>query len=141
MTDSKKYSHKLARARAIIIGASPGTGYCVAEASLEFGASVIISSSQQCRIDSSTDQLLMTYPSAKGRIADHACDLSSSSVEAHVERLFDHIVHTAGDHLATLTLGDANLESISKANAPKYLNPGPASSIILTTRCVSGEPE
>lgn len=123
MTDSKKYSHKLARARAIIIGASPGTGYCVAEASLEFGTSVIISSSQQSRIDSSIDQLLMTYPSAKGRIAGHACDLSSSSVEAHVERLFeqcgapkfDHIVHTAGDHLATLTLDDANLESISKA--------------------------
>lgn len=161
MTDSKKYSNKLADARVLVIGGSSGIGYCVAEASLEFGASVIISSSQQSRIDSSIDQLLKTYPSAKGRIAGYTCDLSSPSVEANIEKLFeqcggpkfDHIVHTAGDALATLKLEDATLESIQKAamvrfnsplllakHAPKFLNPGPASSITLTTGSVSRKP-
>ena len=161
MTDSKKYSIKLDGARVLVIGGSSGIGYCVAEASLEFGASVIISSSQQSRIDSTIDQLLKTYPSAKGRIAGYACDLSSPSVEANIEKLFeqcggpkfDHIVHTAGDSLAMLKLEDATLESIQKAamvrfnspillakHAPKYLNPGPASSITLTTGSVSRKP-
>lgn len=161
MADSKKYSNKLAGARVLVIGGSSGIGYCVAEASLEFGASVIISSSQQSRIDSSIQQLLKTYPSSKSRIAGYACDLSSPSVEANIEKLFeqcgepkfDHIVHTAGDSLATLKLEDATLETIQKAamvrfnsplllakHAPKHLNPGPASSIILTTGSVSRKP-
>ena len=161
MADSKKYSNKLAGARVLIIGGSSGIGYCVGEACLEFGASVIISSSQQSRIDSSIDQLLKTYPSARGRIAGYACDLSSPSVETNIVKLleqcggpqFDHIVHTAGDRLATLKLEDATLESIQKAamvrfnsplllakHAPKYLNPGPASSITLTTGVISSKP-
>ena len=161
MADSKKYSNKLAGVRVLVIGGSSGIGYCVAEACLEFGASVIISSSQQSRIDSSIDQLLKTYPSARGRIAGYACDLSSPSVEANIVKLleqcggpkFDHIVHTAGDRLATLKLEDATLESIQTAamvrfnsplllakHAPKYLNPGPASSITLTTGVVSWKP-
>ncbi|KAF6225716.1 hypothetical protein HO133_009717 [Letharia lupina] len=161
MADSKKYSNKLAGARVLVIGGSSGIGYCVAEACLEFGASVTISSSQQSRIDSSIDQLLTTYPSAKGRIAGYACDLSSPGVEANIEKLFercggpkfDHIVHTAGDQLAMLKLEDATLESIQKAamvrfnsplllakHAPKHLNPGPASSITLTTGSVSRKP-
>ena len=166
MTDSKKYSNKLAGARVLIIGGSSGIGYCVAEACLEFGASVVISSSQQSRIDSSIEQLLTTYPSARGRIAGYPCDLSSPSLEADIERLldrccgggppttkFDHIVHTAGDPLATLKLEDATLDLIQQAamvrfnsplllakHAPKYLTPGPASSIILTTGAVSRKP-
>lgn len=161
MTDSKKYSNKLAGARVLVIGGSSGIGYCVAEASLEFGASVVISSSQQSRIDSSIDKLLTTYPSAKGRIAGYACDLSTPSVEANIEKLFercggpkfDHIVHTAGESLHTGKLEDATLESIQKAamvrfnsplllakHAPKHLNPGPASSITLTTGSVSRKP-
>ena len=169
MTDSKKYSNKLAGAHVLIIGGSSGIGYCVAEACLEFGASVVISSSQQSRIDSSIEQLLTTYPSAHGRIAGYPCDLSSPSVEADIEKLlercccgdgppttttkFDHIVHTAGDPLATLKLEDATLDLIQQAamvrfnsplllakHAPKYLNPGPASSLTLTTGAVSRKP-
>lgn len=161
MSDSKKYSNKLAGARVLVIGGSSGIGYCVAEASLEFGASVIISSSRQSRIDSSIEKLLQTYPSAKGRIAGFPCDLSSPSVEANIEKLFeqcgapkfDHIVHTAGDRLATLKLQDATLDAMQAAamvrfnsplllakHAPKHLNPGPASSITLTTGSVSRKP-
>lgn len=161
MTDSNKYSNKLAGTRVLIIGGSSGIGYCVAEACLEFGASVVISSSRKSRIDSSINQLLQTYPSAQGRIVGYACDLSSPSVEANIEQLlkrcgesrFDHIVHTAGDSLATSKLEDTTLESIQKAamvrfnsplllakHAPQYLNPGPTSSITLTTGVISHKP-
>ena len=171
MTDSKKYSNKLAGARVLVIGGSSGIGYCVAEACLEFGASVTISSSRQSRIDASVDRLLQTYPSARGRIAGYACDLSPpSSVEANIVDLLDrcctggddggegmkkldHIVHTAGDALATVKLADATLDYIQRAamvrfnsplllakHAPAHLNAGPASSITLTTGAVSTKP-
>ena len=161
MTDSKKYSDKLVGARVLIIGGSSGIGYCVAEACLEFGALVVLSSSHQSRIDSSINELLKTYPSAQDRVDGYACDLSSPSVEASIEQLlkrcgepkFNHIVFTAGDPLATSKLEDTTLESIQKAamvrfnsplllakHAPKYLKPGPTSSITLTTGAVSRKP-
>ena len=161
MSDAKKYTSKLSNARILVIGGSSGIGYAVAEASLEYGASVIISSSQESRVNSTIDNLVKTYPSAKDRVSGYACDLSSSSLESNIAHLFsqcgpaklDHIVFTAGDKLATLKLEDATLEIIQKAamvrfNAPllvakhaaAYLNPGPASSITLTTGSVSEKP-
>lgn len=159
-TDTKKYTSKLANNRILIIGGSSGIGYSVAEACLEYGASVIISSSQQTRIDKAIEQLLKTYPSAKGRISGYACDLSSPSVEANIEHLYtqcsgelDHIVFTAGEQLAVMPLEHATLESIQKAgmvrffapllvakHAKKHLKAGPASSITLTTGAVSEKP-
>ena len=160
-TDSKKYTSKLADARILIIGGSSGIGYSVAEASLEYGASVIISSSQKARVDTAIDQLITTYPSAEGRIVGYPCDLSSPSLEANIERLFsqcgdklDHIVFTAGEKLAVMPLEDATLEKIQQAgmvrfiaplllakHAKMYLNVGPASSITLTTGLVSEKPQ
>ncbi|KAK0513122.1 hypothetical protein JMJ35_004108 [Cladonia borealis] len=160
MADSKKYTSKLSGKRILIIGGSSGIGYCVAEASLESGASVIISSSNEERIKASVDKLLKTYPSAQGRVSGYPCDLSSPSLESNIEHLLsqcggklDHIVFTAGGRLAIQKLEDATLESIQKAamirfNAPlllakhvrKYLNDGPASSIVLTTGSVSQRP-
>ena len=159
-TDSKKYASKLAGARILIIGGSSGIGYSVAEASLEYGASVVISSSQKARVDAAIDELVKTYPSAKSRVSGHVCDLSSPSLEAEIERLLsqcggklDHIVFTAGDKLRDLSLEEATLEKIQQKgmvrffapllvakHATKYLNPGPASSITLTTGTVSEKP-
>ena len=161
MADSKKYTSKLANSRILIIGGSSGIGFSVAEASLEYGATVIISSSSQSRIDSSIAALQKTYPSAKSRVSGCACDLSTSSLEANIEHLFaqcgseklDHVVFTAGDKLATTKLEDVTLESIHNAGqvrfyapllvakyAVKHLNPGPASSITLTSGSVSEKP-
>ncbi len=159
-TDAKKYTSKLANARVLIIGGSSGIGFSVAEASLEYGASVIISSSQKARVQSAIEQLLTTYPSAKGRISGYPCDLSSPSLEANIEQLFsqcggklDHIVFTAGDPLSVMPLADATLETVQKAgmvrffapllmgkHAKKNLNDGPASSITLTTGTISEKP-
>ncbi len=159
MSDAKKYTSKLSGARVLIIGGSSGIGYSVAEASLESGATVIISSSQESRVNSSIEKLLKTYPSAKDRVSGHACDLSVTTMEQNIERLLeqtgkiDHIVFTAGDALSTARIQEATLEKIQKAGmvrffaplivakfAAKYLSAGPASSLTLTTGSVSQKP-
>lgn len=160
MSDSKKYTSKLTSTRILVIGGSSGIGFCVAEACLEFGATVIIASSNQSKIDSSVEKFLKTYPSAKGRISGYACDLSTPRLEANIQRLFeqcgdklDHVVFTAGDKLAITKLEDASFEYIQSAglvrftapllvakHAMKNINPGPASSITLTTGSVSERP-
>ena len=148
-------------ARILIIGSSSGIGYAVTEASLEFGASVIVSSFQESRIKSSLDQLQATYPSAANRISGYPCELSSPSVESNIAKLFsqsgpkplDHVVFTAGDKPATLKIQDAAHETIQQAgmvrfNAPllvakhatQHLNRGPHSSITLTAGTVSEKP-
>ena len=159
MSDAKKYTSKLSGARILIIGGTSGIGYSVAEASLESGASVVLSSSQESKIKSSIDTLLNTYPSAKDRVSGHACNLAVPVLEENIQQLFeetgtvDHIVFTAGDALSTTPIGEATLEKIQQAGmvrffapllvakyAPKYLSAGPASSLTLTTGSASEKP-
>jgi len=127
-----------------------GIGFAVAEASLESGAIVTVSSSSSAKIASTIEALKNSNPSSK--IAGYACDLSKQSLEKDIETLFeqtgklDHIVFTAGDSLAKMPLQEVTLEKIQRAGqirlfAPflvakvgsRYLNPGPQSSITLTT--------
>lgn len=159
MSDAQKYANKLAGARILVIGGTSGIGFCVAEACLEHGCTVILSSSQQSKIDSSISRLIQSYPSAKDRLSGHPCDLSSPSVEHNIKSLFsktgtvDHIVFTAGDRLSTVPLKDATLETIQQAGMVRFngallvakfgsehLAPGPNSSITLTTGTVSEKP-
>ncbi|ESZ89517.1 hypothetical protein SBOR_10099 [Sclerotinia borealis F-4128] len=148
---------KLAGKHVLVIGGSSGIGYCVAEASLESGASVTISSSSPDRVAKAVEKLKSSYPG--GNVTGYACDLSKSTLESDVEKLFeqtgkvDHIVFTAGDALATIPLKDSTLESIQKAGqvrffAPllvakvgsRYLSEGPQASITLTTGATADKP-
>ncbi|KAL9623692.1 MAG: hypothetical protein Q9160_002148 [Pyrenula sp. 1 TL-2023] len=160
MTDQTKYTSKLRNAHILIIGGSSGLGFTAAEAALEQGARVTISSSQQSRVSNAMDRLEKSYPSAKGRIAGYACSLGyQSTLEQEVDALFqkvgnlDHIVYTAGDRLATMPIREATLPQIIQAGmvrffAPfivakvgsRYLSSGPKSSITLTTGAVSEKP-
>ena len=163
MADAQKYSLKLANKRILVIGGSSGIGYAVAEAALEHGAHVTISSSQESKIFSAVSSLLQSYPSAKPRLKGHSCNLASSELESDIQHLLsttnaggvklDHIVFTAGDKLARAPLESMTLEKMQMAamvrfNAPLLLakhasanmNPGPASSITLTTGTVSEKP-
>lgn len=159
MSDAQKYANKLSGARILVIGGTSGIGFCVAEACLEYGCKVILSSSQQSKIDSSISRLLQSYPSAKDRLSGHPCDLSSPSAEDNIKSLFsktgtvDHIVFTAGDPLSTVPLKDATLETIQQAgmvrfngailvakHGSEHLAPGLNSSITLTTGTVSEKP-
>ena len=108
MPDQQKYTAKLHDANILIIGGSSGIGYGVAEAGLENGASVIISSSSESRVASAVQKLQSAYPSRVSAVRGYACDLGdASTVDANVAKLFkavgtvDHIVYTAGDALAT----------------------------------------
>ena len=60
-----KYISKLQGKRVLVLGGTSGIGFCVAEAAVEHGATVIISSSRQAKIDNTIQRLTSSYPEAK----------------------------------------------------------------------------
>lgn len=160
MSDQIKYTQKLKDAHVLIIGGSAGIGYGVAEAVLENGGRVTISSSNSSRVQNAVERLQKAYPSAAQRVAGHACGLGDeATLESNVKSLFektgelDHVVFTAGDALATIPIQDVTMDKVKKAGmvrffaplmigkiAPQYLKKSPASSITLTTGAVSERP-
>jgi NAD(P)-dependent dehydrogenase (short-subunit alcohol dehydrogenase family) len=160
MPDQQKYTAKLHSAKVLIIGGSSGIGYGVAEASLEHGASVIISSSSEARLSSAVQRLQSAYPSRAAAVRGYACDLGdTSTIDANVTKLFevvgtvDHIVFTAGDALATLPLRDVTAEKFQKVGVVRFvgpmivakhalnrLAPGPKSSFTITTGSSAEKP-
>ncbi|KAL1586179.1 hypothetical protein WHR41_05550 [Cladosporium halotolerans] len=165
MADQQKYTNKLQGKNILVIGGSSGIGYSVAEASLEYGATVTISSSNPSRVSTAVTNLQTAYPSAASRITGHACDLGTeATLESNLATLLnkttsnatqplDHVVYTAGDPLASIKLADADFAFIKKAGMvrffaplllgkllPAHLRPGPASSYTLTTGSVSERP-
>jgi len=149
--------NRLAGKHVLIIGGSSGIGFSVAEAAIESGAAVTISSSNPSRIETAIKSLESSYPGSQVR--GYACDLSKPTLEEDIERLFeqtgkvDHIVFTAGDKLATVSIHESTLKSIQAAGqvrffAPllvakvgsKYLSPGPEASITITTGSVAEHP-
>lgn len=148
---------KLAGKRVLVIGGTSGIGFAVAEASIESGASVTVSSSSPSRVQSAIESLKKSYPDSK--VSGFACDLSKPSVEQDLEKLFeqtgklDHIVFTAGDKLIQLPITELTYDIIHAAGqvrfvaallvakvGSKYLSPGPTSSITLTTGSVADRP-
>ncbi|EME84550.1 uncharacterized protein MYCFIDRAFT_187519 [Pseudocercospora fijiensis CIRAD86] len=161
MADQTKYTQKLQGQKVLITGGSAGIGFGVAEACLEHGCTVVISSSNPDRVQNAISKLQSSYPSAKDRISGHACNLGDEEkLESNIRGLFekvgkgiDHVIHTAGDSLAVLKLPDLEMAKLKVAGmvrffaplfigkyAPQYLNPGPKSSIIITTGAVSERP-
>lgn len=153
---ASKYQ-KLLNKHILVIGGTSGIGFGVAEASLASGAQVTVSSSNQSRVDATVEKLKADFPGQK--VAGHACDLSKPTVEQDLEALFskvgkvDHIVYSAGDKLAAAPIQEITYEKIIAAGqvrftaallaakvGSKYLNPGPYSSITLTTGSVSQKP-
>lgn len=120
-----KYN-KLQGTRVLVVGGTSGIGYAVAEAALESGATVYISSSNQTKVDAAVTQLhahaqaVHLEPLASGR----ACDLSNNAAtEAnlvallewateHKTKLLNHVVFTAGDSLPRTPLADLTSDAI-----------------------------
>jgi NAD(P)-dependent dehydrogenase (short-subunit alcohol dehydrogenase family) len=121
MSDQQKYTAKLHGTKVLIIGGSSGIGFAVAEASIEHGAKVIISSSNEGRVQDAVKKLQSSYPSRKADISGVACNLKSEEVEGNIVKLLersgvvDHIVFTAGDGLATIPMEEYTLDMIREA--------------------------
>lgn len=108
-----------------------GIGYGVAEACLENGCNVTISSSNDTRVQQAVAKLSAAYPSAaaQNRIRGFACNFGEEkTLEAEVKRLLelvgkgiDHVVHTAGDGLATMKLEGIEMEGVKKAGESFFL--------------------
>jgi NAD(P)-dependent dehydrogenase (short-subunit alcohol dehydrogenase family) len=158
-----KCASKLQSSRVLILGGTSGIGFCVAEAALESGSHVTISSSRQAKLDAAVSRLQSTYPAHSARIASQLCDLSQpETLEPRLTAVLetaaagskiDHVVYTAGDAVKITPIAEASVEDIKKAGnvrfhsalvlaklAPKYMSPGPASSITLTSGINSHRP-
>lgn len=118
MTDQRKYTAKLEGSRVLIIGGTSGLGFTVAEACVEYGALVTVSSSNKDRVQGTVEKLKKSYPSASDRVFGLTVDLSKAeTLEDELKTLLegtvrdlggklDHVVFTAGDALAVIKLED-----------------------------------
>ena len=139
----------------LVIGGSSGIGLAVAQAVLETGARVVISSSNASRLEEAAASLAKVGP---GRIFHHVADLADvNTQEANLTSLLEfstsatggkisHIAFTAGDSIKSVPLASFDprnglvmahvryLAPLTLAKlAPAYLIPGPESSITFTT--------
>ncbi|KAK3715120.1 hypothetical protein LTR37_007330 [Vermiconidia calcicola] len=160
MPNQVKYTQKLKDAKVLVVGGTSGIGYCVAEALVENGVHVTVSSSNQSRVEQTISRLQKAYPSAESRVSGHACNLGDEdTLESNIVDLLekvgkvDHIIYTAGDALASMKLSEVDMTKIKQAgmvrffspmlfgkHASKYLTGGPKSSFTITTGAVSEHP-
>ncbi|KAH8705965.1 hypothetical protein BGW36DRAFT_422489 [Talaromyces proteolyticus] len=164
---ASKYD-KLRDSRVLLLGGTSGIGFATAEASIEAGAIVIISSSTSNRLSSALSRLKTSYPEAAtaNRIHGYICDLSQAeTLEANVKTLLesatdsnthklDHITYTAANVPRLPGLADYQASETKPSTiilrydapiiigklAPAYMNPGPRSSITFTGASTASKP-
>lgn len=154
-----KYTNKLAGQRVLILGASSGIGFAVAEAAFEHGANLVLSSSNQSKLDKAVVRLKEAYPAEfeKQTVTTHVCDLSNAAnLDMNLQKLFEaatdnganklnHIATTAGDALTLSKLAELtpeiiwntmNVRYVAPAMIakyiPKYVENSPSSSFTMT---------
>lgn len=160
----KKYVNKLDGKLVLVLGGTSGIGFAVAEACVEHGAKVVVSSRSQ-DINKAIDALKASYPDATNRIHGHPCNLNQEDCEASIIALFefitnggsnkvDHVVNTAGESsVASTNLQTSTSNSLVQAHrqrlvgtillakiAQKYLTPAPTSSFTITSGLLTYRP-
>lgn len=160
-----KYIDKLKGKIVVIIGGTSGIGFAVAEACIEHGATVVVSSRKQDSVNKTVASLKASYPEAATRIRGHTCNLGLDDCEPEIVKLFDfatstgaskvdHVVNTAGE-MGDFddSLENASADSIVQAQRTylvstlllakvvhKYINPASTSSLTMTTGALVHRP-
>jgi NAD(P)-dependent dehydrogenase (short-subunit alcohol dehydrogenase family) len=102
--------------RVIVLGGSSGIGHAVAQQAVAEGASVLIGSSHEGRVQSVASAL-------GGNTQGRQVDLSDEhSIQTFFDAAgtFDHLVYTAGDTLRLAELSSADLSAARKAFDIRY---------------------
>jgi NAD(P)-dependent dehydrogenase (short-subunit alcohol dehydrogenase family) len=97
----------LTNKRVVVIGGTSGIGFATADLAAREGATVVIASSRQDRVDRAVAQL------PAGTIG-HVLDASrEDAIEAFFERVgpLDHLVYTAGDSLFMSPLANTDIDA------------------------------
>lgn len=100
MEPQRKYN-KLQGSHILIIGGSSGIGYAVAEAAIESGAKVTISSSRPAKVAAAVASLEASYPGTK--VMGFVADLSKPTVDQDLDLLFQQVTETTAATTATTT--------------------------------------
>lgn len=132
---------KLQGSRVLILGETSGVGFAVAQAAVEHGASVIVSSSKATKVADAVSRLQTIHtplPSTADEVAvaaGFACDLGDAgTLEANLRallesattnrtHLLDHVVYTAGDALTAASMANATAESLQRQQVVRLLGP------------------
>lgn len=163
---SPHFINKLQDKRVLVIGGSTGIGFAVAKAALEYGAHVIVSSSNQTKIDNAIKSLkdhIQAAGLASPKVLGKTCDLAHpDTLEDNVKNLLefasadgklDHVIFTAGDFYQLPRIDAVNIEDISRISMvrvtgaifvakhlPKYMNQTTASSFTVTASTTQWRP-
>lgn len=158
-----KYINKLEDKRVLVFGGTSGVGFCVAEAALEHGARVTISSSNPERLARALDRLKASYPDKSDLVDGKACDLSDlDRQEANVQEVLrfatrdgplDHISFSAGNVFKILPITEVTPADIQRSEAvrifgpitiaklsPTYIHQSPSSSLTITNGTMAEKP-
>ena len=148
MAPTMKYLNKLSGKRVLVLGGTSGIGFCVAEAALEHGAHVTVSSSNPDRVANVVERLKKAYPESStggvgggGAVAGHVCDLSQiDRLEENLDGLLkvaaatggeeggsdgkiSHVVITAGDVPHLPRLSEMTVEAIRDGGSTRFYTP------------------
>lgn len=134
MSAIQRHPNKLQDKTVLIIAGTSGIGKGLASALLSRGASVILTSTRQAKLDSTVSELLSLYPElSKTSVRGYTLNLGSTDVEDNLKTLVDnlkndgitkihHMAYIAGDPLPTAALEDITLESWSKASQVRTIS-------------------
>lgn len=84
MSAQPRYVSQLKGQKAVIIGGSSGLGFAVASALIEEGANVVISSSNQSKLDDAVRRLndpKLQYNADSSRVSSKVCNLQGKGME------------------------------------------------------------
>jgi NAD(P)-dependent dehydrogenase (short-subunit alcohol dehydrogenase family) len=102
--------------RVVVLGGSSGLGLAAAQQAAKAGALVTIASSRQ----SSVDRALAQLPAeATGKAVDTTDEAQVTELFSHIGTI-DHLVYTAGEHLALMKIETLDIDAARKFFEVRY---------------------